>query len=70
MAKYLAIAKSLLIKFKQVGRDLNSHVDTLVGLTLVFKGETNWTIAVDLISIPSHEIDQESVLVSIELGSS
>ena len=44
IANYLAIAKTLLTKFKsvkieQVGRDLNSHADTLVGLASVFKRE-------------------------------
>ena len=41
MAKYLAIAKTLLNKFRavqieQVGRDLNSQVDALVGLASIF----------------------------------
>ena len=44
MAKYLVIAKTLLTKFKavkieQVGRDLNSHADALVGLILIYEGE-------------------------------
>ena len=61
MAKYLVVAKSLLTKFRavrieQVGRDLNSHVDALVGLASVFEEEIGRTIVVDLISFPSHEI--------------
>ena len=49
MAKYLAVTKNLLTEFKavkieQVGRNLNSHVDALVGLALIFEGETGWTI--------------------------
>ena len=37
MAKYLAVAKNFLtgfklVKIEQVGRDLNSHSDTLAGL--------------------------------------
>ena len=75
MAKYLTMAKNLLIEFRavkieQVGRDLNSHADALVGLASIFKGEIRWTIAVDLISTPSHEIPQESILVNTELGPS
>ena len=63
MAKYLAIAKILLTKFKtfkieQVGRDLNSHVDALTSLALIFEGEIGRTIAIDLISPPSHEVPQ------------
>ena len=54
MAKYLAIAKALLIEFKavkieQVGRDLNFHTDALVGLASVFKGKLGRTIVVNLI---------------------
>ena len=45
IAKYLAVTKNLLIKFKavkieQVGRDLNSHTDALAGLASVFEGKT------------------------------
>ena len=41
MAKYLVIAKTLLIEFKvvkieYVGRNLNAHADTLAGLALIF----------------------------------
>ena len=41
MAKYLMVAKSLLTEFRvvrieQVGRDLNSHANALVGLASVF----------------------------------
>ena len=44
MAKYLAVAKNLLtefraVKIKQVGRDLNSHANVLVGLVLIFEGK-------------------------------
>ncbi|GFS36781.1 hypothetical protein Acr_00g0048000 [Actinidia rufa] len=44
MAKYLAIAKTLLTEFRavriqQVGRDLSADADALAGLTLVFEGE-------------------------------
>ena len=72
MAKYLVVAKSLLTEFravriKQVGRDLNSHADTLVGLASVFEGEIGRIIVVDLISALSHKIQQESILVNTEL---
>ncbi|GFZ04843.1 hypothetical protein Acr_17g0004150 [Actinidia rufa] len=75
MAKYLAVAKNLLTKFKavkieQVEWDLNSHADTLAGLALVFEGMIGWTITVELIPVPNLEIPQESVLVNIELGPS
>ena len=51
MAKYLTMAKNLLtgfkvVKIEQVGRDLNSHIVTLVGLASVFEGETGHTIMV------------------------
>ena len=41
MVKYLAMVKNLLTKFRvikieQVGRDLNSHADALVGLASIF----------------------------------
>ena len=54
MTKYLAITKTLITEFKevkieQVGRDLNSHVGALVGLTSVFEEETGRTIVVYLI---------------------
>ena len=74
MAKYLAIAKNLITGFKaikiEVGRDLNSHADALVGLASVFEGEIGQTITVNLISAPSHEMPQESILVNTELGPS
>ena len=75
MAKYLAVAKNLLTKFKaikieQVGRDLNSHADALAGLASVFKGKTGQTIAIKLISSPNLKISQESILVNTELGPS
>ena len=73
MAKYFAIPKTLLIEFKevkieQVGRDLNAHADALTRLALVFEGETRWTIAINLILIPCHEVSQELILVNTELG--
>ena len=75
MAKYLIVVKNLLIEFRaikieKVGRDLNSHEDALAGLASVFEGETGWTIVVDLISAPSHEVSQESILVNTKLGPS
>ena len=51
-----------------MGRDLNSHANALEGLASIFKGEAGRTIAVELISVPSHEILQELVLASTELG--
>ena len=44
MAKYLAMAKPLLkevqaLKVEQLGKDLNSHVDALIGLALVYMKE-------------------------------
>ena len=41
MSKYLAVAKNLLTKFReikieQVGRDLNSHANALAGLASIF----------------------------------
>ena len=73
MAKYLAMAKNFLTKFRvvkieQVGRDLNSHVDALASLASIFEGETGQTIAVVLISAPSLKILHESILVNTELG--
>ena len=53
-----------------MGRDLNSHTDALAGWVSIFEEEINQTIAVDLISSPSHEMPQESILVNTELGSS
>ncbi|XP_057461118.1 uncharacterized protein LOC130751535 [Actinidia eriantha] len=60
MARYLAVAKNLLIEFKamnieQVGRDQNSHADALEGLTSIFEGEAGRTIAIELLSVPSLE---------------
>ena len=60
MVKYLAMAKSLLTRFRavkieQVGRDLNSHANTLVGLASVLGGEAGRTIVVETISAPSCE---------------
>ena len=73
MMKYLVVAKNLLTRFKlikieQVGRDLNSHADALTGLTSISEGEIGRTIAVDLISAPSHEMPEESILVNTKLG--
>ena len=44
MAKYLAVAKNLItgiksVNIKQVGRDVNAHVDALVGLASVLGGD-------------------------------
>ena len=69
---YLAIAKTLITEFrafkiKKVGRDINSHVDALVGLASVFEGKIGQTIAVDLISIMSHETHQDSILGNTKL---
>ena len=60
MAKYLAMAKNLLIEFKaskieQVGRNLNSHGNALASFASVFYGKIGRTIVVNLISAPSHE---------------
>ena len=73
MAKYLAIAKTLLSEFRatqleQMERDLNSPADTLAGLASVLEGGTGQNIAVDLISAPSHKVYHEIVLVNTELG--
>ncbi|XP_057482051.1 uncharacterized protein LOC130768985 [Actinidia eriantha] len=75
MAKYLRMAKSLINEFrtfktKQVGRELNAHADSLAALAAIFEGEIGRTIAVDIISIPSIEYMQESVMVNTELGPS
>ena len=45
-------------------------MDALVGLASVFEGEIGRTIAVDLISVPSIEMMQKSVLANTELGPS
>ena len=71
----MEIAKTLVtefraVKIEQVGRDLNSYVNALADLALVFEREIGRTIVVDLISVPSHEIHQESVLSNTELGTS
>ena len=47
---------------------MNSHTDTLARFMSVFEGEIGRTIAVDLISAPSHEVPQEFILVNTELG--
>ena len=49
-------------------RDLNSDVDALADWVWIFEEEIGQTIEVDLISAPSHEMPQESILVNIELG--
>ena len=69
MAKYLAMAKCLLVEFRtikteQVARDLNSHANALAGLASVFEGEIGRTITVDSISVRSYEVFQELVLVN------
>ena len=46
------------------------HANALARLALIFEGETGRTIIVDLISVPSHEVSEEIVLVNTELGSS
>ncbi|XP_057482002.1 uncharacterized protein LOC130768918 [Actinidia eriantha] len=75
MAKYLRMAKSLIsefrtVKIEQVGRELNAHANLLATLTTVFEGEISRTVAVDIISAPSIEDMQESVMVNTELGPS
>ena len=75
MAKYLAMAKTLLVQFwaikiNQVGRDLNSHVDALTDLALAFEWENVWIIAMDLVVVPSYEIRQKSILSNTEIGPS
>ena len=75
MAKYLAVPNNLLTKFRavkieQVGRDLNSHADALVGLASTCKAEARRTITVELISALSLEIPHEFMLVNTELGPS
>ncbi|XP_057506540.1 uncharacterized protein LOC130789741 [Actinidia eriantha] len=75
MAKYLRMAKSLINEFRtfkieQFGRELNAHADSLAALAAVFEGEIGRTITVDIISIPSIEDMQESVMVNTELGPS
>ncbi|GFS40881.1 hypothetical protein Acr_00g0071010 [Actinidia rufa] len=75
MARYLAVAKNLLIEFKavkieQVGRDQNSHADALVSLASIFEGEAGRIIAIELLSAPSLETSRESVLANTELGPS
>ena len=75
MTKYLAVAKTLLTKFKavkieQVGKDLNSHANALEGLASAFEGEVGRTILVDVISATSLKMPHELVLVNTELGPS
>ncbi|XP_057508229.1 uncharacterized protein LOC130791101 [Actinidia eriantha] len=75
MAKYLRIAKSLIsefrtVKIEQVGRELNAHADSLTALAAIFEGEIGRTVAVNIISAPSIEDMQESVMVNTELGPS
>ena len=53
-----------------LGKDLNSHANALADLASISEGEIEKTIIVDLISAPSHEISQESILVNTELGPS
>ncbi|GFY97770.1 hypothetical protein Acr_12g0003110 [Actinidia rufa] len=75
MAKYLRVGKSLvnevrMAKIEQVGRELNAHADSLAALAAVFKGEIGRTVTVDIVSAPSIEETQKSVLVNTELGPS
>ena len=56
------------VKIEQVGRDLNSHPDALVGLASVFKGKIGQTIVINLISAPSYETSRESILVNTKMG--
>ena len=73
MIKYLVIAKPFItqfpkVKIKQVGKDLNSHADVLIGLVSIFEGKNGQTIVVDLISVPSYEVHHESVINNTKLG--
>ncbi|GFZ14630.1 hypothetical protein Acr_24g0008200 [Actinidia rufa] len=72
MAKYLAVAKNLLkefraVKIEQVEKDSNAYANALAGLESIFEGEIGRTIAVELISAPSHETVLESIFVNTEL---
>ena len=49
---------------------MNSHADALASLASIFEGVLGWTIAVELILVPSLKIMQEFVLFNIELGPS
>ncbi|GFZ21534.1 hypothetical protein Acr_29g0006960 [Actinidia rufa] len=73
MAKYLKVAKSLnsefrAVKIEQVERELNAHADALAYLASVFEGEIGRTIAVNVVSVPSIEETQISILVNTKLG--
>ncbi|GFZ19787.1 hypothetical protein Acr_28g0004920 [Actinidia rufa] len=75
MAKYLQVAKNLLsefrtVKIEQVGREFNAHADALASLASVFEGDHGRTVAVDVVSVPSIEETQSSVLVNTQLGPS
>ena len=75
MAKYLAITKIFLTKFRavqieQVAMDLNSHADALASLASAFKGEVKQIIAMDSVSTPNIEINQLIILSNVQLGQS
>ncbi|GFS36152.1 hypothetical protein Acr_00g0044380 [Actinidia rufa] len=75
MAKYLKVAKNLLsefraVKIKQVGREFNAHAYALASLASIFEGDIGRTVTVDVISVPSIEETQISILVNTELGPS
>ncbi|XP_057488501.1 uncharacterized protein LOC130774471 [Actinidia eriantha] len=75
MAKYLQVAKNLLSEFRivrieQVGREFNAHADALASLASAFEGDHGRMVAVDVVSIPSIEEAQSSVLVNTQLGPS
>ncbi|GFS40362.1 hypothetical protein Acr_00g0068110 [Actinidia rufa] len=52
----------------QVGREFNAHADALTSLASTFEGNHGRTVAVDVISVPSIEEAQSSVLVNTQLG--
>ena len=49
---------------------MNSHADALIGLEFAHEGGLGHIIVVDCISVPSHEVPQELVLVNTKLGPS
>ncbi|XP_057465711.1 uncharacterized protein LOC130755326 [Actinidia eriantha] len=75
MARYLQVAKNLLsefqiVKIEQVGREFNTHADVLASLASAFEGDHGRTVAVDVVSTPSIEEAQSSVLVNTQLDPS
>ncbi|GFS40182.1 hypothetical protein Acr_00g0066980 [Actinidia rufa] len=71
----LCVAKNLLNKFRtvkieQVGREFNAHADALASLASTFEGDHGRTVAVDVVSVPSIEETQSSILVNTQLGPS